>query len=215
MKPISIWTAERKAIVVEMWSRGCDSREIAERLNREMPADKTISRSAILGLRDRLALPKRDRHAQLRGVINAWTAEEEAALRRLFAAGMTHGAIGARIGKTINAVEKRCRKLGLRSGRRIYRPWRRTAPVNPIGPKPPPKNARLIAIMGAVERDRQRRGIKPMGKTIATFPARLCQYPVSEGRPWRFCERPSRDAGTSYCVEHHDLCFACYRSVAA
>lgn len=34
-------------------------------------------------------------------------------------------------------------------------------------------------------------------------PAKTCQWPLTDGRPWAFCDAPSEVA--SYCAEHHKL----------
>jgi len=34
-------------------------------------------------------------------------------------------------------------------------------------------------------------------------PAKTCQWPLTDGRPWRFCDAPSEVQ--SYCAEHHKM----------
>lgn len=38
-------------------------------------------------------------------------------------------------------------------------------------------------------------------------PAKTCQWPLSDSRPWRFCDAPT-EAGSSYCDAHHTMCHA-------
>lgn len=46
----------------------------------------------------------------------AWTGDELARLRRLVAAGMTHGQIGADMKRDRMVVQRKCAELKLRSG---------------------------------------------------------------------------------------------------
>jgi hypothetical protein len=44
-----------------------------------------------------------------------------------------------------------------------------------------------------------RRGARPL--------ADMCQWPLSEGRPWRFCDDPEVAAGTPFCAAHAALAY--------
>lgn len=43
----------------------------------------------------------------------------------------------------------------------------------------------------------------PLPSPKAIPPAKTCQWPLTDGRPWRFCDAPSEVQ--SYCAEHHKL----------
>ncbi len=44
-----------------------------------------------------------------------------------------------------------------------------------------------------------------------------CQFPLNDGRPWRFCEAATQEGGSPYCGVHHAACYVRIRplSVAA
>ncbi|MEJ0017507.1 MAG: GcrA family cell cycle regulator [Acetobacteraceae bacterium] len=150
-----------------------------------------------------------------------WTEELEQRLRELWAEGLSTPEIGRRLGKSKNGVVGKAHRLDLparpspiiRSGEprpvrpRQVRAAATLAVLRSLGsaaPKPAPVAVAAPAPARPVVAAPQR---APTARTTVPYsPFATCQWPTNNGRPWRFCDSPTK-AGSSWCPEHHAVCF--------
>ena len=140
-----------------------------------------------------------------------WTDEVIANLRLLWAEGHSTAEIGRRLGVSKNAVVGKAHSLDLTARpspirlmspaealkRRRARGRKQSLPekiVRPIVTKPLPKPRRIA-----------RGNFMPERYTYAR-PLSRCQFPMSDGKPWLFCDA-DREPGSAYCIAHYRVCF--------
>ena len=116
----------------------------------------------------------------------AWSPEDDAQIRQMLAGGLTYAAIGEAIGRSVNSVQRRAGRLGVRSLN------------NRVVPK----------LKKTVEREPPRaQDNEPVveGPTIVDLTACQCRWPVgvNADAQYVFCgaERSTR----AYCVEHTSI----------
>jgi hypothetical protein len=115
--------------------------------------------------------------------------------RELWDAGLS----GTQIGKRVNATKSAV--IGL-AHRRGWPP--RPSPLRPAGSGRPAKQIKA-------ERElRKKLRTKPTQVPVEPEPPPLpqcagCQFPTSDGRPWRFCEAQTQPLQV-YCAEHQRIC---------
>jgi GcrA cell cycle regulator len=165
-----------------------------------------------------------------------WTPELDARLIALWASGATTRAIGDQLGVTHNSVISRARRIKLqprqspiiRTGPAPQaKPRVRPPAVNSAAaveharavgvqvwrkPHALPVVANPITLEPIFPDDFERSAIRMVRRDRLPIPvgvygpARECQWPTSDGRPWRFCGCASVP-GRSYCAEHVKMAF--------
>ena len=130
------------------------------------------------------------------------TPEQKAAVADLWEQGLSTAEIGRRIGMTKNAVAGIVRRTGLpprpspiKPRRGNIEPIRRKAIAGPTLPPIEPSN------VIAVQLPQEERDMPPDPPTGRVEP---CKWPLSDGKPWRFCEADS-EPGRIYCRFHSNL----------
>ena len=116
----------------------------------------------------------------------AWSSDEDAQIRRMLAGGSTYAAIGEALGRSVDSVQRRASRLGVR-----------------------PLNNRVVPrLKKTVEREPPRaQDNEPVveGPTIVDLTACQCRWPVgvNADAQYVFCgaERSTR----AYCVEHTSI----------
>jgi len=166
-----------------------------------------------------------------RGILHRWPPERDAVLRELAAAGQSATVIAARLGCTRNAVIGRAARKGVqlnchsdhggKAGAAARARERAKAPAKPAQrPKGAPVNNRNLAAWAAAQKVAAR--VEPPAlppaprltgsRSIAAVGRRDCRYIgarpelVTVDTPI-FCGHRARE-GSSYCEEHHALCWA-------
>lgn len=139
-----------------------------------------------------------------------YTERQRRLFRAFWEAGMPFGEISERTGICKNGIASLRRRMGLiprgsplgRSDRILPPDWR-SRPKKPRDPAAPPTFAERPPLPPQV-------AVLPpdpppppptqgAGRTVP------CTFPLSDGRPWRFCDAPA-DAGGRYCAAHTKLC---------
>lgn len=129
-----------------------------------------------------------------------WNETTIARLREDWAAGFPTEEMGRRLGCSKNAILGKVHRLGLPGSQS---PIRREPNVAARIHKPKPRPSPLPSLAKEV----------PLAKPPREpRHAPTCEWPLSDGRPWRFCDAPVKpkapDAPQSaYCLEHHKLCW--------
>ena len=117
-----------------------------------------------------------------------WNQELLDKLKELRAQGLTNAQIGARLGKSKSAIQRKCYRLG----------W--------IDQK------RSLKAKAEVKRQRLAKADKPPAPdsdgtvTLLDLQPDQCRYPYGDAGAFRFCGQPRRD-GSSYCAKHHAICY--------
>lgn len=142
--------------------------------------------------------------------------EGDEMLRKLWAEGLSSQAIADRIGTTKNAVIGRAGRIGLdarpspikRGGAPAPPPRAPRTTLAPLRSIPPVLYAsRSVALEPAPDVDGDDR-IDMRKLRLERLPPRTrptsaaCCWPLSSGRPWRFCDDPHVVAGKPYCALH-------------
>lgn len=134
--------------------------------------------------------------------------------RRLWDEDVPLRSIGARVGCSKNAVAGYAHRNGwparespIGRGREGWTPKPATTPRAPershhkAAPKVP-RAPRPLALASA--KTVLPKPVAPLALPAPAF--RACQWPLTDGRPWRFCEAPTV-RGTAWCSEHHARCY--------
>lgn len=149
-----------------------------------------------------------------------WTEERRAELRALWAQqdpGLSAAEIAARMGTTKNAVVGQAHRLGLPGrespirrveGAAALRAAKAVQPKPQRAPAEAARSPRAVPPKPAAARILARR---PQGTRHDA-----CQFPIGEPREpgFRFCAAATRE-GSSYCAEHHALCWRPFQPKAA
>jgi len=146
-----------------------------------------------------------------------WSEAELLTLRRLWAEGVTAMAIGREMGRSRNSIVGKAHRLelaprpspiGQRRGEVREAKPRETLPVLASAARPVvvrPSVVRLAPVqIAALGRRPPAPPPSPPPPGPPQAPAQTvegCQYPTSEGRPWRFCGAPTDGCGP-YCQKH-------------
>lgn len=143
------------------------------------------------------------------GGTNDWPAADIARLRQLWADGLPTKQIGIEMDRSKNAIIGKANRLKL-PARPDPNKWRRKNAIQQRAKQPmgllldPQKIGQENASMRGAPRNREMRALPlPRGQH---GPARSCQWPTTDCKPWRFCDAPSL-AGYSYCAGHKTQAF--------
>jgi GcrA cell cycle regulator len=149
----------------------------------------------------------------------SWTDDELRRLDALWNEGLSTAEIGRRLHRSKNSIVGKAhrRKLSARPTPiikgaapkpKIISPTRKPLPAGaglPITVPDPPKEAPMLTlrpvIVHATEKPRES---KPKPKPVT--PARTCQYPLGDEKPWRFCDAPVQGL-LPYCPDHAKICY--------
>lgn len=140
----------------------------------------------------------------------AWTAEETAELRRLYALGLSCNAIGQALGKSRNAVIGRAHRIGLEKR------GAGTHAAVEVGNRPGSKPRRLREKTNIPPRVRSLRpsqeqielrvaAVDPIHVKLLDLEPHQCRYPYGDTPDITFCGHQVF-AGFSYCAPHFFLC---------
>ena len=151
-----------------------------------------------------------------------WTTDMDASLRNMRAAGESYDACAVVFRVSRSWVVERCKALGIwepaPGGAMVYE-LRRSAGIDAQ------ERGLAASLAAAAERRREREyarqrakmGLRQAGEpapkrpTAAPVllpmrpipPPKTCQWPLTDGRPWLFCDATPGRQGASYCAEHH------------
>jgi GcrA cell cycle regulator len=139
-----------------------------------------------------------------------WADETTERLRAMWLAGATTRVIGAELGVSRNAVVGKARRLDLppRPNPKGVRRGGELPPPRPR-PQPSPPRPRLEPQQKCAMGRRPPAPPPPAPPQPPAAPpsdVRQCMYPISDGRPWRFCGAPCVP-NRVYCAEHVALCY--------
>jgi hypothetical protein len=111
------------------------------------------------------------------------TAENLALARRLWDEGVAASAIGRRLDIGKNAVLSYAHRHG----------W---------PPRPSPIGRRKVEVPRAAPKPKpaRRETCQPEPLAVPTPVFTRCQWPISSGRPWRFCDKPAERG--AWCADH-------------
>lgn len=150
----------------------------------------------------------------------SWSEDADQTLRNMRRAGESYDACAAVLKVARSTVIDRCNVLGIRTapdrgGLVVHRMRKLDSPAA----KERGLDASLAA---AAERRREREyarwrakmgirqgdGPPPPARIVAPPqrpipPPKTCQWPLTDGRPWLFCDAAPGHQGASYCAEHH------------
>lgn len=128
----------------------------------------------------------------------------KAKFRRLWGdATLSCSAIGTRLGITKSAVTGLRQRMDLPNRGSPIRRFRADAPKPekpPAAAKPRRRVVRDYPIPAG--------SAQPMRLARPTAVFRSCQFPVTEGRPWRFCDTPLEEGQAVYCSAHQKRCWS-------
>lgn len=160
---------------------------------------------------------------------NPWTPERIEQLRALWAEGLSINEIGRRMKMSKNAVIGKAHRLKLAAR---PSPIRRGGEPKVAKARPVPKPAATLPplevvvpevrrtnygdLVPAVGRGAYRAALAaptlpdvaaaPVARPVAVGPSSACCWPLSDGRPWLFCEAASAP-GRSYCPAHMAMAY--------
>lgn len=172
-----------------------------------------------------------------------WNEETIARLRDLWATEMSAGAIGREMGISKNAVVGKAHRLNLparesplpkRQFDQPRKPKHETARVRTAGLHVPQGTQVLqgdtLAAFGAAlsvlqQQEPDALAVTPppvspghvnqtLKTTFRAAPAGKCQWPMGNGKPWKFCHSAT-SAGRSYCSEHAALAYVKLKAFVA
>lgn len=117
-------------------------------------------------------------------------------LHRLWHDGLGVSVIAGRLGVTVGAVTSKSRREGLP---------RRDNPTTPRLPRLPDKLPQVVGrrmpspkvTLPVLE---SLKGLPVQSTSAMPSRNRFCCWPVTDGRPWRYCEAPTD--GRTYCAKH-------------
>ena len=104
-KKNSLWTDEELAQLQQLKAEGVSNQEIADRLGR--------SRTAIKSKLERISVELRNADKIKRAQARRWTLEDDQQLIELKKKQLNHTEIAEEVGRSKNAIDDRCRVLGL------------------------------------------------------------------------------------------------------
>ena len=151
----------------------------------------------------------------------AWDETDDGRLWTLLAEGLSAAEIGARMGKSKNAILSRVHRRGWRMARDpIGGPLRRTKSgkyASPSPKSPPPSVPRISGETAAPEAPALPDLPEPLppaavSSLVACVPAlpaafSHCQYPKGDRPNWDFCQEPVAVLGAPYCATHMRICW--------
>lgn len=175
----SDWTAEKERQLYEASVAGVSYGKIARQLG--------MSKNAVVAKARRTGCPARP--SPLRG--SAITDEQVRKALQLRADGHRGRTIAATLGVSVSGLYDRIRKYACTPVSTHPRPRHTLAPL-PTASAPPAPSVDSCTT-----------------RPVAFVPAPICQWPLNDGRPWRFCGAPTvRDEWPGvYCREHMASCF--------
>lgn len=209
------WSDEMIERLRNLWLEGYPTVEIGRRLG--------VSKNAVVGKAHRLDLPRRGSPIGKRRLAH----HELEAIKRAAVAGKSareicddlHVPVTVEYVQSIGATARRQASMQRAPGGVDGR-------TELIGPTLPP----LPSLAIPEPRRRKHRAAPPgehgavrgpgghlrgptlaeVGEEVAPLPpprAATCQFPLSDGRPWRFCDSADVRPGSSYCAAHHRICW--------
>lgn len=110
---------------------------------------------------------------------------------------LSSAGIGELLGVTKSAVGGLRQRMGLPT--RGSPLGKRGAGSNPRKTRRKPEHEQVMAERPA--------HLVPAALAAPTASFRVCQYPTSEGRPWRFCDAPLEEGQRVYCTAHAAICW--------
>lgn len=200
------WTDAKRATLRTMMAAGESDDAIAEAVGH--------GRNGVAKERHRLGLLREHANPSL----TDWSNEAVATLRQMRAQKVSYPKIGLALGKSASEVRTKCRRLAMVPPR-AQRPCAGQEPA-PVVERDPKTTLPVLASMAAFEtallvqpavpprsavRGPQTAAlvcVQPAGGRPAPVRERQCAWPVSSGRPWRYCEAVAEGHGV-YCAHHH------------
>lgn len=123
------------------------------------------------------------------GAVRAVPPEVLEAVRRGLAEGLSWSQIGRRVGKTKNAISGIVRRHIYGPANNFRNPARQDIPRKEYSRKKQPRpRAPIVAPIR----------LPPPPPPVPVF---VCQWPLNDGRPWRFCQEQAV-FGRPYCAAH-------------
>ncbi len=211
---MAAWNPESDRRLRDLWEQGITTVLIGQAMG--------ISKNAVIGRAHRLELPLRanpikrravDRPVKVQTYVRQPWKVAEVELRRMWANGLSTAQIAKGLGRTLGSVSARLSRLGMTSHQN-----RRVVASQPEMVTMPPAQVVLVAPAASVvvqlptpkrwfvtqqrpSAPRLQPTVKAAVSQAGPGPARSCQYPLTDARPWRFCGEVSV-SGLSWCGCH-------------
>lgn len=186
------WSEKQIEQLRALWADGLTTSAIGRAMR--------ISKNSVVGKAHRLDLPLRPSPIGIPHV--DWTAEAISILETMFADGASDAMIGFKLGTSVLGIIQQRSKLGLR--RIHHKPPAKVTlpPLKSLARKEP-----SIVVPITVKATKER--VTPTTRA----PRGTCQFPLTDGRPWLFCDKPTDGTWISYAVPspycriHHAACY--------